>query len=242
MSLLASLTPLQPGHATPTVTIPLAPPENTVLPGISGTPTQGHTLIATSGNWTGNPSQTFLYQWRRCNTSGTSCSDIAGATASGYVLTATDVDMTVRVAVTASNSSGSRTATSLPTDVIAASADVDPVLQPIIAGLYDYGQLVVYDAVPPASTSTAYAANELGNGTVQPGGWTVFTFSQIQLVLSVQFTAAGTPLGARLADLNDANRIDCTVGGPASSAAVKLTSSSVFLPDRVTLTLTITAS
>ena len=46
----------------------------------------------------------FTYQWRRCDTTGANCADIACATASTYTAHAGDGGKTLRVAVTATNS------------------------------------------------------------------------------------------------------------------------------------------
>ena len=81
------------------------PPVNTSPPAISGTAQQGQTLGATPGVWNGNPSS-FAYQWRRCNTAGSSCNDIVSAVAVTYVVQAADVGFTLRVRVTASNGAG----------------------------------------------------------------------------------------------------------------------------------------
>ncbi|HEY3181756.1 MAG TPA: LamG-like jellyroll fold domain-containing protein, partial [Gaiellaceae bacterium] len=78
---------------------PPAAPQNTSPPTISGTPQQGQALTANNGSWTDTP--TFGYQWRRCNSAGASCGDIAGATARTYAVAAADVAATIRVVVTA---------------------------------------------------------------------------------------------------------------------------------------------
>ncbi len=62
------------------------------------------------------------YQWRRCDTSGASCTDVAGATSTTYGLTSADVGSTIRVAVTASNGAGSASASSAQTGVDRRSA------------------------------------------------------------------------------------------------------------------------
>ena len=94
-------------------------PENTAAPTISGPAVRGQTVAASTGAWTASPSG-YTYQWRRCDAAGENCTAIANATASSYVLQASDVGATVDVTVTASNAVGSGSATS------AASAPVLP--------------------------------------------------------------------------------------------------------------------
>ena len=65
------------------------------------------TLTAATGTWTGTPPFTYTYQWRRCNTAGASCANIAGATSSTYTLVPADVGSTIRVVVTATNAAAS---------------------------------------------------------------------------------------------------------------------------------------
>jgi hypothetical protein len=79
-----------------------SPPVNLTLPLILGVPRVGRTLRATTGTWTSTGPTTFTYQWERCTVAG-SCGDIAGATSSTYVPTASDIGFTLRVEVTATN-------------------------------------------------------------------------------------------------------------------------------------------
>lgn len=90
-----------------------AAPANTVLPAISGTLTVGQTLTAFEGVWSGEPTS-FSYQWKNEG------SNIAGATAKTYTLVAGDSGDNITVAVTATNSAGSATATSSATDAVGA--------------------------------------------------------------------------------------------------------------------------
>lgn len=92
------------GSFDPTTT-PSAP-VNTVLPAISGIQTQGQTLTTSNGSWAGSPIPTYTYQWKRAG------SNIAGATSQTYVVQAADVGQAITCTVTATNASGSASATS----------------------------------------------------------------------------------------------------------------------------------
>lgn len=75
---------------------------NTTPPTLSGTAQQGRTLTTTDGTWTFDEDfLTYEYQWRRCDSLGANCVDIAGATTNQYTLAAADIGGTVRSRVTA---------------------------------------------------------------------------------------------------------------------------------------------
>ena len=92
-------------------------PSNTSVPTISGSAQQGQVLTASNGTWSNGPSS-YGYAWQDCDTSGSGCTTISGATASTYTLAASDVGDTIRVVVTASNAAGSGSATSQPTAAV----------------------------------------------------------------------------------------------------------------------------
>jgi hypothetical protein len=86
-------------------------PVNKALPTISGTPTQGQTLTALPGSWDNmtKPTDSYAYQWQRCNSAGSACVDITGATSNSYTLVYDDAGSTIKVRVTATNPYGSVT-------------------------------------------------------------------------------------------------------------------------------------
>jgi hypothetical protein len=94
-------------------------PTNSLPPSVSGTPTEGQTLIAANGTWAGAAPITFTYAWSRCDATGAACAAITGATNNSYVLASADAGKTVRLAVTAKNTLGSETQITGPTATIA---------------------------------------------------------------------------------------------------------------------------
>lgn len=126
----------------------------TFLPVISGIPTEGETLITSTGTWTNitglaNP---FSYQWLRNE------APISGATASSYVLAALDVGASITVAVTATNSFG------------ASSPAFAKPLGPIALPLTISGTPVL-----TATVGTSYPGFTVTAG----GGWVPYLFSVI---------------------------------------------------------------
>ena len=100
---------------------PPGKPANETLPTISGSAAEGATLWVDQGRWRGWEPPAYDYRWQRCDASGAACSEIAGATASTYVLGASDVGRTIRVVVAARNSAGTTLAISNATAVVAAT-------------------------------------------------------------------------------------------------------------------------
>lgn len=103
-----------------------AAPANTSPPTISGTPQEGQTLTAAAGGWSGAQPISFAYQWLRCDRNGGSCAPISNATGQSYTLSSADIGQTVRVRVTARNSAGARSATSVPSAVVVRAAPAGP--------------------------------------------------------------------------------------------------------------------
>jgi hypothetical protein len=91
-------------NATAAVTVQAGPP-NTAPPAITGSAVVGESLTASPGTWTGT-GITFAYLWSRCDATGAACTDIATATQSTYTVVTADAGRTLRVKVTATNTSG----------------------------------------------------------------------------------------------------------------------------------------
>jgi Ig domain of plant-specific actin-binding protein len=108
-------------------------PANTSKPTISGNVVQGETLTADRGNWSGDSPITYGYQWLRCNSSGSSCSHV-GSNNTTYGLGSGDVNHTIEVTVTGTNSVGVAAATSDHTAVVVAPTKPANHSQPSISG------------------------------------------------------------------------------------------------------------
>ena len=119
-------------------------PANTQPPVISGTPRDGQTLTTTNGSWSGSAPIAYAYQWQDCDSNGNNCSNIAGATSQSYVLTSSDVGHTIRAVVTASNFSGSNSASSAQTGVVLANP-VSNTQKPKVSGTAQDGHTLSTD-------------------------------------------------------------------------------------------------
>ena len=118
-------------------------PVNTALPVVSGSFTPGQTVSTTNGTWQ-NGVSSYAYQWRRCDSAGANCADISGATAQTYAVQAADMTFTLRAVVTATNASGSTSATSVASPVVSSNAPA-VVSVPALGGFVDVGQTITTD-------------------------------------------------------------------------------------------------
>lgn len=96
---------------------PPVPPSNETPPSLSGNATEGQSLTASKGTWSGAPNS-YAYQWQDCDSSGAACVNVSSATNSTYKLSASDVGGTVRVVVSATNEAGTTPADSAPSAVV----------------------------------------------------------------------------------------------------------------------------
>jgi hypothetical protein len=98
---------------------------NTGAPTVTGTAVVNQTLTTSAGSWAGGATAES-YQWQRCSSTGKSCADISGATATTYKLTTADAGHVVRSTVRAINVNGASppaasTGTKMVVDVPAAT-------------------------------------------------------------------------------------------------------------------------
>jgi hypothetical protein len=130
-------------------------PTNTAAPTISGSAQVGQTLTAATGTWNSSTTPTYAYQWQRCDTAGNNCAAISGATSQTYKVTSDDVNHTLRVVVTASNPSGSGSATSAQTGVVGQEGPAGAIKTPqgqtsIPASSVALPERLIIDRVSPA--------------------------------------------------------------------------------------------
>jgi hypothetical protein len=116
-------------------------PKNDSAPTISGTPTDGEAMTLSKGNWSGTTPQTYAYQWVACDTNGSGCQDISGATTSYRKNTAAEVGKRLKVRVTATNAAGSAVAETALTNVVAAAPPANTSL-PLVDGNAKQGQFL----------------------------------------------------------------------------------------------------
>jgi Right handed beta helix region len=146
-----ALAPQEPPSSPPSA------PVNSTQPAIAGGATAGQTLSASSGTWTGAPTS-YAYQWQDCDSLGSGCANVGGATSSSYTLAGGDIAHTVRVVVTASNAGGSTSASSAPTAIVlpVLTAPVN-VLPPSVSGSAVEGETLSATTGSWLGSPTSYA-------------------------------------------------------------------------------------
>jgi hypothetical protein len=131
-------------------------PVNNSLPTIQGSVKQGDTVTATSGTWTGAGPISFAYRWRRCDTSGGSCTDIQ--TGQTHQIGTEDLGHTLRIQVTARNPYGATSATSAQSAVVAPKGPIPASTSPpVISGVPREGQVLTAAVGAWANGPTSFA-------------------------------------------------------------------------------------
>jgi hypothetical protein len=93
------------------------PPANVVAPLVIGIPRVRLIVATTVGLWRNGPTS-FSIQWQRCSPRTHTCTNIPGETHLVHVVTSADAGNTLQSVVTASNASGSTSATSQQTRIV----------------------------------------------------------------------------------------------------------------------------
>jgi hypothetical protein len=178
-------------------------PLNQSPPVISGSATQGQTLTAAPGSWSGTNPITYAYQWRRGGSS------IAGATHATYLLSAADVGYRIDVVVTASNAAGSASATSASTAPVgpASSEPPPPPPAPSVASLSPSSGPQAGGTTITIAGSNFSGATAVRFGALASGAFSVNSASSITAVapagsgtVDVSVTTAGGTSALSAAD------------------------------------------
>ena len=89
------------------LTFQSCPPDNITVPALDSTSAVvGQTLTTSNGTWTLAANLTYGYQWLRCASSTSSCSQISGAASNTYTATTADRNFWLTARVTATNAGG----------------------------------------------------------------------------------------------------------------------------------------
>src|SRR6202035_2902270 len=146
------------------------PPVALSLPTIAGGASQGQVLTDVHGSWSNGPTG-YSYQWEDCDSAGNGCVAIPGVAATGqtYLMAATDVGHTIRVAETARNAAGPGVpALSTPTPTISGSTPI------VIVG--SVALLIPMSSAPPTISGTTAQGQALaeshGVWSSSPTGFT----------------------------------------------------------------------
>ena len=104
-------------------TLPILPktrfgPSNTDPPTLSGKTVVGSTLVADSGDWSGEAPIRYTYTWLHCDATGQDCNAIPNVSGTTYKLKISDVGYTVKLLVTGRNALAASTVNSDPSNVI----------------------------------------------------------------------------------------------------------------------------
>jgi Ig domain of plant-specific actin-binding protein len=214
-----------------------AVPSNSSLPSISGSAKDGSLLSASNGSWTNSPTS-FAYAWQRCDNSGGSCAAIAAATSKQYTLTSADVNQRIRVQVTATNSSGSGTAVSRPTNTVQATGQAPKnTSAPTISGTQKEGSVLTVDKGGWSGTNPITFAYQwqrcdaTGGNCANIAGATstsyTATSADVANVLRVNVTATNSK-GSTAATSQETGII-----APAATGSHAISVSQVSLPNRL---------
>ena len=203
-------------------------PKNTIAPVISGTAERGETLTSTTGTWTGTGTITYAYQWKRDG------ADISGATASTYVLVAADDNANMTCVVSATDTEGTKSATSNTLGpVLAAPLNLT---SPVASGTAQVGQTLSTTDGTWQGIATITFAYQWRRDAVNISGATSSTYTLVAADYTTDIDCVVTAtngLGSASADSNDIANI---AGTAPSISGVPTISSQTQVGETITAT------
>jgi hypothetical protein len=171
-------------------------PAFTVNPVITGSGVVGGTLTCNGGTVTGSPTPTKTYQWKRGGV------NISAATASTYVVVSGDIGAALTCAVTATNTSGSASATS---NTITGSASATVPGQPTGLTLTPGNTQIGAAWIAPASDGGSAITTYLVEWRQPAGSGSYATFvhsASTTPSITITGVANGTLAGVRVSAVN----------------------------------------
>ena len=215
---------------SPITTSAVITPANSAVPTISGTTTFGETLTSTTGTWSNTPNS-YAYQWSRSATSGGSYTNISGAVNSTHRLVAADVGQYLKVTATASNASGSASATSVATAQIAKATPTFSSWTNVTKTFGDANYTVTAPSVTGSlAGSFGYSSSNTGVISISSSTFTVAGGG------STTITANFTPTDT--ANYNSASTTNTVTVNKASQSAITITTTTATYGTNLTLTST----
>ncbi|MEP9363517.1 hypothetical protein ABLE68_11175 [Nocardioides sp. CN2-186] len=227
-------------------------PQNTALPAVSGSPVVGQQLTCSTGSWSGEPTITYGYVWRRSGTV------IGGATASTYTVSATDVGTSLVCTVVATNGYGNGTASS--TAVTGAASNGGPLntALPTLSGTAVVGTSLSCSQGTWTGSGNTYTYSWRRNGTTIDGATgasyavvatdvgtavactvtatnSIGTSSATSASATPTAGAGGNPCGAEVgvvinndADVTTSPSVQLTIRAPAGATTVDISNDAGF--------------
>lgn len=189
------------------------PPENTVLPRITGTARVGETLTGDDGEWSGTPAPTLTRQWFADG------AEIPGATGETYVPVEGDIGKTITLTVTATNPAGTVSATSEPTAAVtAALAPPVNTAVPTITGTPTVGQTLSSTVGTWTGNPAPTYTRQWRRGATDIAGATGTTYTLVEADVGQTITCVVTATNSEGSNTATSNEV-----GPVAGIAPSFT-------------------
>jgi hypothetical protein len=167
-------------------------------------------------------------RWQRCAANGTGCADIAGATASTYLLSNADIDHRVRLVETATNGSGSDGATVTSAVVVPVAVSISGPRYYRTGVVRRAGTYAVGTSVRGNTVWTVTAAGDVTGPRFGPGNGTLVGHHLNKPIVGIAATPSGRGYWLVAADggvfgFGDARYYGSSAGKRLHAAVVELT-------------------